>query len=91
MDNLGSHKAKAVRHALRRAGAKLLFLPKYSPDLNPIEQLFAKLKHHLRRDQPRTRDAVCHALAKALDTVTAAECSNYFINAGYAQPNLIPL
>ena len=52
MDNLGSHKAKAVRHALRRAGAKLLFLPKYSPDLTPIEQLFAKLKHHLRRDQP---------------------------------------
>ena len=91
MDNLGSHKAKAVRHALRRAGAKLLFLPKYSPDLNPIEQLFAKLKHHLRRDQPRSRDAVCHALAKALDTGTAAECSNYFTNAGYAQPNLIPL
>ena len=91
MDNLGSHKAKAVRHALRRAGAKLLFLPKYSPDLNPIEQLFAKLKHHLRRDQPRSRDAVCHALAKALDTVTAAECSNYFTNAGYAQPNPIRL
>jgi len=83
MDNLGSHKAKAVRHALRRAGAKLLFLPKYSPDLNPIEQFFAKLKHHLRRDQPRSRDAVCTAIAAALDTLTATECSNYFTHAGY--------
>jgi transposase len=85
MDNLGSHKAKAVRLALRQAGARLLFLPKYSPDLNPIEQLFSKLKHHLRRDQPRSRDAVCNAIATALDTVTAAECSNYFDHAGYAQ------
>jgi putative transposase len=83
MDNLSSHKAKAVRHALRRVGAKLLFLPKYSPDLNPIEQFFAKLKHHLRRDQPRSRDAVCHAIAAALDTVTKTECSNYFARAGY--------
>ena len=85
MDNLGSHKAKAVRRVLRQAGARLLFLPKYSPDLNPIEQLFAKLKHHLRRDQPRSREAVCTALAAALDTVTAAECSNYFKHAGYDQ------
>jgi len=83
MDNLGSHKSKAVRRAIRAAGARLLFLPKYSPDLNPIEQLFAKLKHHLRRDQPRSRDAICAALATALDTVTARECSNYFVHAGY--------
>ena len=83
MDNLGSHKAKAVRRAIRQCGAKLLFLPKYSPDLNPIEQLFGKLKHHLRRDQPRSRDAVCQAFAAALDTVTATECSNYFAHAGY--------
>ena len=83
MDNLGSHKAKAVRHALRRVGAKLLFLPKYSPDLNPIEQFFAKLKHHLRRDQPRSREAVCNAIATALDTVTNTECANYFVHAGY--------
>ena len=83
MDNLGSHKAKAVRRAIRRAGARLLFLPKYSPDLNPIEQLFAKLKHHLRRDQPRSRDTICAALAAALDTVTPRECSNYFAHAGY--------
>jgi transposase len=83
MDNLGSHKANAVRQAIRRAGARLLFLPKYSPDLNPIEQFFAKLKHHLRRDQPRSRDDVCQAIAKALDTVTATQCSNFFDNAGY--------
>ena len=83
MDNLGSHKAKAVRRAIRHAGARLLFLPKYSPDLNPIEQLFAKLKHHVRRDQPRSRDTICAALAVALDTVTARECSNYFAHAGY--------
>jgi transposase len=85
MDNLGSHKAKAVRQAIRKAGAKLVFLPKYSPDLNPIEQLFAKIKHHLRRAEARTRDLVCDAIADALDAVSQAECSNYFSHAGYAQ------
>jgi putative transposase len=83
MDNLGSHKGKAVRSAIRRAGAKLIFLPKYSPDLNPIEQLIAKLKHHLRTAQARSQDAICDAIARALDTVTARECSNYFSNSGY--------
>ena len=83
MDNLRSHKTKAVRSAIRAAGAKLLFLPKYSPDLNPIEQLFAKLKHHLRAAQARSRDAVCDAIATALETVTAPECANYFAHAGY--------
>jgi putative transposase len=85
IDNLGSHKAKAVRQVIRKAGAKLLFLPKYSPDLNPIEQLFAKLKHSLREAQARTIDAVCNAIAKTLDNVTPAECSNYFSHSGYAQ------
>jgi putative transposase len=83
MDNLGAHKAKAVRAAIRSAGAKLLFLPKYSPDLNPIEQLFAKLKHHLRHAQARSQDSVCHAIAKVLETVAALECSNNFAHAGY--------
>ena len=54
MDNLGSHKRKAIRQAIRSAGAKLFFLPKYSPDLNPIEQVFSKLKHLLRKDAART-------------------------------------
>jgi putative transposase len=83
MDNLGSHKSKAVRQAIRAAGAKLFFLPKYSPDLNPIEMLFAKLKHWLRQAAPRTTDAVCDAIAPIIDTVTSKECANYFAQAGY--------
>jgi transposase len=83
MDNLGSHKGAAVRLAIRKAGARLIFLPKYSPDLNPIEQFFAKLKHHLREAQARTRDAVCDAIATTLAAVSSAECSNYFAHAGY--------
>ena len=84
MDNLGSHKSKAVRQAIRAAGAKLFFLPKYSPDLNPIEQLFAKLKHRLRQAAGRTTDAVFEAIGKALDQFTAQECANFLKNAGYA-------
>jgi transposase len=85
MDNLGSHKGKAVRRAIRSAGAKLLFLPKYSPDLNPIEQLFAKLKHLLRKAAERTREAVCDAVGRILNTISAAECENYLVNTGYAR------
>ena len=85
MDNLGSHKGKAVRRAIRAAGARLFFLPKYSPDLNPIEQLFAKFKHWLRKAAKRTVDTVCDAIGPILDTVTSAECANYFMNAGYGQ------
>jgi putative transposase len=85
MDNLGSHKGKAVRRAIRAAGARLFFLPKYSPDLNPIEQLFAKLKHWLRKAAKRTTEAVCEAIAHILNCVTSEECSNYFANTGYDQ------
>jgi transposase len=92
LDNLGSHKGKAVRRAIRDVGAKLIFLPKYSPDLNPIEQLFAKLKHWLRKAAMRTTNAVCQAIGEILDTLTSAECRNYFANAGYtSKPKLIPL
>jgi transposase len=84
MDNLGSHKGKAVRRLIRSAGAKLIFLPKYSPDLNPIEQVFAKLKHLLRKAQARTIDAVCAAIGQLLEAFTSDECANYFQNAGYA-------
>jgi transposase len=83
MDNLGSHKGKAVRRAIRCAGAKLFFLPKYSPDLNPIEQVFAKLKHLLRKAAARTVEAVVAAIGDLLGTYTAHECANYFANAGY--------
>jgi len=85
MDNLGSHKGKAVRRAIRSAGAKLFFLPKYSPDLNPIEQVFAKLKHLLRKAAARTLNTVVAAIGELLDAYTAPECANYFANAGYAQ------
>ena len=83
MDNLGSHKSKAVRQAIRSAGARLLFLPKYSPDLNPIEQFFAKLKHLLRKAQQRSVDAICDAIAQILNTTSPQECSNYLAEAGY--------
>ena len=83
MDNLASHKAKAIRRAIRAAGAKLFFLPKYSPDLNPIEQIFAKLKHLLRKAAARTQDAVCAAIGQLLDGFTPQECTNYFKNSGY--------
>ncbi|SMF60808.1 DDE superfamily endonuclease [Xaviernesmea oryzae] len=83
MDNLGSHKGKAVRRAIRKVGAKLILLPKYSPDLNPIEQFFAKLKHWLRKAAKRTAETVCQAIGEILNRTTPAECSNYFANAGY--------
>ena len=80
LDNLGSHKGKAVRAAVKAAGARLLFLPKYSPDLNPIEQLFAKVKAVVRKAAPRSLDAVSDAIATALATVRPTECANYFRN-----------
>jgi transposase len=83
MDNLGSHKGKAVRRAIRAASAKLFFLPKYSPDLNPIEMFFAKLKHWLRKAAKRTEDAICDAIAHILPDVSSVECANYFAKAGY--------
>jgi transposase len=83
MDNLGSHKGKLVRAAIRSAGAKLLLLPKYSPDLNPIEQVFAKLKHLLRKSAARTFEAICTAIGRHLEAFTPQECANYFKNAGY--------
>jgi transposase len=84
MDNLGSHKGKAVRRLIRSVGAKLFFLPKYSPDLNPIEQMFAKLKHLLRKAAARTVEAIFAAVSQILGTFTPDECANYFRNAGYA-------
>ena len=84
LDNLGSHKGRAVRQAIRKAGAHLIFLPKYSPDLNPIEQLFAKLKTLLRKHAARTVEAICNAIGHILPSFTPQECANYLANAGYA-------
>jgi transposase len=84
MDNLGSHKGHAVRNAIRSAGARLFFLPPYSPDLNPIEQVFAKLKTLLRKADARTIEATSQTIGDLLECFTVEECANYFSNAGYA-------
>ena len=84
LDNLGSHKGEAVRQAIRAAGAKLFFLPPYSPDLNPIEQMFAKLKALLRKAAERAVTATWQRIGKLLAQFSPAECANYVRNAGYA-------
>ena len=84
MDNLGSHKGHAVRAAIRVAGARLFFLPPYSPDLNPIEQVFAKLKTLLRSAAERTVEATWRRIGALLECFAPSECANYLRNAGYA-------
>lgn len=83
LDNLGSHRGKAAREAIERAGAELRFLPPYSPDLNPIEQVFSKLKTLLRRAAPRNRQTLWKSIGTLLDRFPVAECRNYIANAGY--------
>jgi transposase len=83
MDNLGSHKSPQVRKAIRAAGARLRFLPPYSPDLNPIEQVFAKLKGLLRKAEERTVEAVWRRIGNLLEAFSPDECANYLRNAGY--------
>ena len=83
MDNLGSHKGRAVRDAIRSVGAHRLLLPPYSPDLNPIEQAFAKLKALLRKAAERTVDGLWTAIGRLLDLFPPAECANYLVNSGY--------
>jgi transposase len=83
MDNLSSHKRAAVRTAIESVGANLRFLPPYSPDLNPIEKAFSKLKAKLRGAQQRTIPALEHYLGEALDWFSPQECENYFVSCGY--------
>ena len=85
MDNLGSHRNKIVRQLIRSVGARLFYLPKYSPDLNPIEQVFAKLKHFLRKAAARSVEAVCRAIGEVLHLFTSEECANYLAHSGYAR------
>jgi transposase len=84
MDNLGSHKGNAIQAAIRGAGARLLFLPPYSPDLNPIEQVFAKLKHFMRKSAEPTVEAAWQRIGALLKHFIKEECANYLVNAGYA-------
>jgi transposase len=83
MDNLAAHKVAGVSEAIATAGASLLYLPPYSPDLNPIEQLFAKLKALLRKAAARTKEALWATAGQLLDRVPPSECQNYLANSGY--------
>jgi transposase len=83
MDNLAAHKVAGVREAITAVGASILYLPPYSPDLNPIEQVFAKLKALLRKAAARTRNALWTTIGQLLDSFSPAECRNYLINSGY--------
>jgi transposase len=84
MDNLSSHKVAGVQEAIEAAGAKLMFLPPYSPDFNPIEQVFAKLKALLRKASERTVSALWDRIGNLVDRFEPAECRNYFRHSGYA-------
>ena len=84
MDNVATHKVAGIRQAIEARGATLLYPPPYSPDLNPIEKAFAKIKAILRRIGARTRDALWQAIAKAIDGFSRTECLNLFRQAGYA-------
>ncbi len=84
MDNLAPHKSAGVREAIEAAGALALYLPPYSPDYNPIENLWSKLKQYLRSVMPRTFEAICQAVAEGLETITLSDCRGFFQHCGYA-------
>jgi transposase len=83
MDNLPAHKPVAVREAIEAAGAELLFLPPYSPDFNPIEMAFSKLKSFLKKTAARTKEDLWDAIGQGIDAFAPTECENYFAAAGY--------
>lgn len=83
MDNLSSHKRAAVRDVIEAAGARVLFLPPYSPDFNPIEKAFAKLKALLRREAERTVSGLWNLIGRLVDLLQPTECANYFRSCGY--------
>jgi transposase len=83
LDNLAAHRIDGVRQAIAAAGASILYLPPYSPDLNPIEQLFAKLKALLRKVAARTKEDLWSTIGHLLDAYPSTECSNYFRHSGY--------
>jgi len=84
MDNLGSHKSAAIRQSIKAAGARLWYLSPYSPDLNPIEQVFVKIKHWMRLAQKRSPEDAWRHIGELVATLQPPECSNYFANAEYA-------
>ena len=84
LDNLGAHKGERVRELIERRGCGLLFLPAYSPDFSPIEEAFSKLKALLRREKARTKEALVHAIGRALDAITPKDAKGWFGHCGYA-------
>lgn len=84
MDNLQSHKAAGVRESIKAVGASVLYLPPYSPDFNPIEAMWSKVKAHLRSAAARTFDTLCDAVADALQQITIQDAKGFFQNCGYA-------
>ena len=86
MDNLGAHRPRKVRELIEDKGCELLYLPPYSPDLNPIEEAFSKVKHLLRKIGPRTKEALVEAMGRALGAVSAQDIGGYFVHCGYRTP-----
>jgi transposase len=86
MDNLGAHRPKKVSELIEARGCELVYLPPYSPDLNPIEEAFAKLKHILRKIAARTKEALIEAMGQALGAVSAQDVRGYFAHCGYRTP-----
>ena len=91
MDNLSSHKGPAVRRMIEAAGARLLYLPPYSPDFNPIEKAFAKLKALLRKLEERTIEGLWKAIGEVIDGFTPDECQHFFDSSGYAVDTYRPV
>ena len=86
MDNLGAHRPKRIRELIQRRGCDLIYLPAYSPDLNPIEEALSKIKHLLRKIGARTKEALIEAMGRALAAVSAQDVRGFFVHCGYPTP-----
>jgi transposase len=86
MDNLGAHRPKRIRELIEERGAELIYLPPYSPDLNPIEEALSKIKHILRKIGARTKEVLIEAMGRALAAVSALDMRGFFVNCGYRVP-----
>jgi transposase len=86
MDNLGAHRPKSIRELIEQQGCELIYLPPYSPDLNPIEEALSKVKHILRKIAARTKEALIEAMGRALEAVSAQDAMGFFVHCGYHAP-----
>jgi transposase len=90
MDNLGAHRPRRIRELIEERGCELLYLPAYSPDYNPIEEAFAKMKNLLRKAAARSKEALLEAIGAALSAITAADARGFFEHAGYHRVGQLP-